>query len=177
MTIKELLTEILGDLGNHKNFFRTFFYKYSFNPSFRLLLNYRIGKYFNSSKYKIFKLIAIRYSIVQLKKRNCQISYNTQIGRNVKFAHPLGIVIGSGVVIKDNVKIWQQVTFGSHGKADMDKLYPVIEKNVKIYSGAKIIGKVRIGENAIIGANAVVLIDVPDNSIAVGIPAKIINKS
>ena len=85
--------------------------------------------------------------------------------------HAIGIVIGSGAVIGDNCKIYQQVTIGKEkGK------FPIIGDNVTIYSGAKIIGDVKIGNNAIIGANAVVTRDVPDNCVAVGVPARVIKK-
>ncbi|MBC6369212.1 hypothetical protein DDT91_20660 [Algoriphagus sp. AK58] len=109
-------------------------------------------------------------------KRSCQIDYSAVIGRNVKFAHPIGIVIGKNVIIGNNVKIWQNVTFGSHGKNALKKNYPVIKDNVRIFAGAKIIGGITIGENATIGANSVVNIDVPANATAVGIPCKILVK-
>jgi len=107
-------------------------------------------------------------------KRNCDISYNATIGKNLRLPHPIGIVIGDGVIIKDNVMVFQQVTFGSHGKKNQSLSYPIVENNVKIFAGAKIIGGITIGENAIIGANAVVNIDVPANTKAVGIPCRII---
>jgi serine O-acetyltransferase len=98
------------------------------------------------------------------------------IGKNIKLPHPLGIVIGAGVVIKDNVTIFQQVTLG--GKGGFHKLdYPIIENNVIIYAGAKILGSVTIGQNSIIGANSVVLSDIPPDSVAVGVPARILKIS
>ena len=90
--------------------------------------------------------------------------------------HPIGIVIGDGVIIKDNVTIFQQVTLGSHGKKGESFSYPIVEEGAKIYAGAKIIGGVVIGKKAIVGANAVVNINVPDHALAVGIPCKIIEK-
>jgi serine O-acetyltransferase len=91
----------------------------------------------------------------------------------VDFRHPIGIVIGDGVKIGDNVKIWHNVTIGSHGKANEDLGYPTIEKNVRIYEGATIIGKIVIGENSLIGSKSLVNKDVPQDSTAFGIPAKI----
>lgn len=58
----------------------------------------------------------------------------------MKLPHPIGIVIGDGVIIKDNVMVFQQVTFGSHGRKEKEMRYPIIESGVKIYAGAKIIG-------------------------------------
>ena len=104
---------------------------------------------------------------------NCDISYDTKIGRGVIFAHPIGIVIGNKTCIADGVRIWQNVTLGSHGKSNLGKNYPTVEKNVKIYAGAKIIGGITIGENSVVAANAVVNIDVPPNSIAAGVPCVI----
>lgn len=175
MNIKDLLNEIRFDLKKEGTINVKFVIaSFLFNPSFRLLLNYRIGKYLSSSKWKINHFIANRYRIKQLTKRNCQLSFNSTIGKGVRFAHPIGIVIGDGAVVKDNVIIWQQVTLGSHGRKGQDFKYPVIGNNVKIFAGAKIFGGITIGDNSVIGANAVVLKDVPENHVAVGVPAHII---
>jgi serine O-acetyltransferase len=176
MNFKELIKAIRFDLKNGEKITLKFIISsFLFDLSFRLLLNYRIGKYLNNSKWKIVRLIAIRFKNKQLTKRNCQISFNATIGKGVKFAHPMGIVIGDGVVIKDDVTIWQQVTLGSHGKKGQVLGYPIIENNTKIFAGAKIFGRITIGKRAIIGANAVVLKNVPDECTAVGIPAQIIH--
>ena len=75
--------------------------------------------------------------------------------------------------MKNNVKIWQQVTLGGRGNQSEKIEYPIIEENVKIFAGAKILGGVVIGKNAVIGANSVVLRNVPENCLAVGVPAEI----
>lgn len=175
-SLKQTLLEIKEDLSSSKISINSFFKNYFFSPRFRVLLNHRIGKYFSKSPYFIFKLISNYYKTRLIVKRHCDISYNSKIGKNLRLPHPLGIVIGDGVVIGDNVMIFQQVTFGSHGKKDSKKTYPIIENGVKIYAGAKIIGGITIGENAIVGANSVVNINVPPNSIAIGIPCRIITK-
>ena len=82
-----------------------------------------------------------------------------------------GVTIGSGAIIGDNCTIYHQVTIGKEKEK-----FPVIGEDVTIYAGAKIIGNVKIGNGAVIGANAVVLQDVPDNCVAVGIPARIIKR-
>ena len=106
----------------------------------------------------------------------CYLSSKANIGINVKFRHPVGIVIGEGVTIGNNVLIYQNVTLGAARVGEGNKgLYPRIESGVTIFAGAKILGSITIGENASIGANAVVLRDVPPNSVAVGIPAKILH--
>lgn len=175
-SLKQTIREIKNDFPEGKVSFRLFVINYLYKVRFRVLLNYRLGKYFSKSKNVFCRQISKYYKVRMTVKRNCDISYKAIIGKNLKMPHPIGIVIGDGVVIKDNIMIFQQVTIGSHGKRGEKKKYPVIESGAKIYAGAKIIGGISIGENAIIGANSVVNIDVPPNSIAVGVPCKILNK-
>ncbi|NHF61384.1 serine acetyltransferase [Flavobacteriaceae bacterium TP-CH-4] len=172
MSLKSLKSKIKSDLKCHgATCFLTVLRIYFFDTRFRLLLNYRLGRFLIEKQVKILPEF---YKRKQIIKRGCHISFFAQIGHEIKFMHPLGIVIGDDVCIGDNVQIWQQVTLGSHGKIGSERKYPKIGNNVKIYAGAKIIGDVIIGDNATIGANAVVLKNVPPNRIAVGIPAKII---
>jgi serine O-acetyltransferase len=94
------------------------------------------------------------------------------IGRRLQLPHPTGIVIGHGVTIEDDVTILQNVTLGHLGDGSGADAYPVIKSGSAIYAGAKIIGAVVVGPNAKIGANAVVLKDVPEGNAAIGVPAK-----
>lgn len=97
------------------------------------------------------------------------IDHRCTIGKHFRAEHPIGIVIGSGAVLGNFCKLYQNVTIGQkEGK------FPKIGDDVTIYAGACIIGDITIGNNAVIGANAVVINDVPENSIAVGVPAHII---
>lgn len=82
--------------------------------------------------------------------------------------HPYGIVIHSGCILGENVVIMQQVTLGQKSLQYTTDEVPVICSGSYIGAGAKIIGPVRVGHNAIIGANAVVTKDVPDNATVVG---------
>lgn len=95
------------------------------------------------------------------------------IAVSVKMPHPNGIVIHQHTVIKDDCMIMQQVTLGQTAEDGA----PTLERGVYVGAGAKVLGKIRLGENARIGANAVVLEDVPANCTAVGVPAKIIKRS
>ncbi|TNJ37009.1 serine O-acetyltransferase [Prosthecochloris vibrioformis] len=98
------------------------------------------------------------------------IPINSQIGGGLMIPHPNGIVIHPEAVIGSNCLIMQQVTIGTAGNGTGT---PIIEDNVDIGAGAKILGGIRIGSHARIGANAVVLKDVPEGTTAVGIPAEI----
>ena len=102
----------------------------------------------------------------------CQVSLGAKIGKNVILGNGgLGIVIHRDSVIGDNVYISPNVTIaGTTKKLGAAK----IGKNTLISTGARLLGPVTIGENCVIGANAVVISDIPDNSLAVGLPAKII---
>ena len=98
-----------------------------------------------------------------------------QIGENTDFEHHgLGCVVHNKVTIGSNCKIFQNVTIGAKWpEGSKTDGVPKIGNNVQIGCGAVIIGDVIIGNNVYIEANAVVLKDIPDNSIAVGVPAKI----
>jgi serine O-acetyltransferase len=97
------------------------------------------------------------------------------IGKRVFIDHGFGVVIGETAVIEDDVLIYQGVTLGgvslTHGKR-----HPTVKQGAVIGAGAKVLGNIIIGEHAKIGANSVVVKEVPDCSTAIGIPAHIIEK-
>jgi len=95
-----------------------------------------------------------------------------QIGRRLFIDHATGIVIGETTVIGDDVLIYQQVTLGGVSLSK-GKRHPTIEDHAVIGAGAKVLGNITIGANAKIGANSVVIHDVPANSTAVGVPARV----
>lgn len=104
----------------------------------------------------------------------CQIGVTTKLGKGVDLGYGgLGVVIHGRSVIGDKVSIGTGVTIGG---TNQQYDVPVIGDNSMIASGAKILGPIKIGKNTVIGANAVVLTDIPDNCVAVGIPAKIIKR-
>lgn len=105
---------------------------------------------------------------------SCDISLNADIAESVWFCHSgFGVVVNPNAVIKDNVYVQHGVTIG---EMDDSHKSPVIEENVYIGAKAMILGDIKIGKNAKIGAGAVVITDVPENSTAVGVPAKILYK-
>ena len=102
------------------------------------------------------------------------ISYKNQIGPGLYIGHQGGIVINEQVVIGKNCNLSQQVTIGVSRRGERAGV-PTIGDNVYIGPGAKIFGQIQVGNDAAIGANCVVTRDVPDNGVAVGIPAKVIS--
>lgn len=94
------------------------------------------------------------------------------IGNEFFIDHGMGVVIGETTIIGDGVTIYQGVTLGGTGK-EKGKRHPTIGNNVVIGTGAKVLGNINIGDNSYIGANAVVIKDVPANSTVVGVPGRI----
>lgn len=95
-----------------------------------------------------------------------------QIGQGLFIDHGMGVVIGETSIVGHNVTLYQGVTLGGTGK-ERGKRHPNIGDNVVVGTGAKILGNITVGENSYIGANAVVLKDVPVNSTVVGVPGRI----
>ncbi|WP_295744910.1 serine O-acetyltransferase EpsC [uncultured Oscillibacter sp.] len=102
-----------------------------------------------------------------------EIHPGAQIGRRLVIDHGCGIVIGETAEIGDDCLIYHGVTLGGTGK-DQGKRHPTIGNNVLISCGAKVLGPFKVGDNARIAANAVVLTGVPEGATAVGIPAKVV---
>ncbi|MBE6692604.1 MAG: serine O-acetyltransferase [Ruminococcaceae bacterium] len=96
-----------------------------------------------------------------------------QIGKGLFIDHGCAVVIGETTIIGDNCTIYQGVTLGGTGK-HVGKRHPTIGNNVMIGAGAKVLGPVVIGDNTKVAAGAVVLKDIPENSTAVGIPARVV---
>lgn len=103
---------------------------------------------------------------------NCYVPASCKIGKSTWFGYGgIGIVIHARAVIGNNCMIGQNTTIG--GRSGHYEV-PKIGDNVEICAGARVLGPITIGNNAIIGANAVVIKDVPDNAVVAGVPAKII---
>jgi len=101
-----------------------------------------------------------------------EIHPGAKIGKNLFIDHGMGVVIGETAILGDNVTIYQGVTLGGTGK-EKGKRHPTIGNNVVIGTGAKVLGNITIGDNSYIGANAVVVRDIPPNSTVVGVPGRI----
>ena len=144
-------------------------------PSVKAIFFHRIANFFCLAK---FDLISRMISQLSRFLTGIEIHPKAKIGKNLFIDHGMGVVIGETSEIGDNVTIYHGVTLGGISPSiDSDKQrnvkrHPTLKNNVVVGSGAQILGPVIVGENAKIGANAVVTKDVPENAVMVGIPAK-----
>lgn len=118
----------------------------------------------------LYKLLKITCQITTGIELQCE----TQVGRRLKIEHFGGIIISGDAIIGDDVVLRNGVTIGLRRTGERGA--PVIGNRVDIGAGAKLLGKITIGDDAVIGANAVVLCDVPAGALAVGIPARIVRR-
>lgn len=111
----------------------------------------------------------------QLERYGLYISKNARIGSGLVLPHPTAIVIGDGVEIGRDVTLYQSVTLGGRVPGDWARgNYPTISDGCTLFAGVVVVGRVHIGKNCTIGANAVVISDIPDNAVAVGAPARVV---
>ncbi len=101
-----------------------------------------------------------------------EIHPGARIGKSFFIDHGMGVVIGETAIIGDDVLLYQGTTLGGTGK-ETGKRHPTLGNNVVVGAGAKILGNITIGDSSYIGANAVVIKNVPSNSTVVGIPGRI----
>ena len=102
-----------------------------------------------------------------------EIHPGAKIGRRFFIDHGMGVVIGETAELGDDVTLYQGVTLGGTGK-ERGKRHPTLGNNVVVGTGAKILGNIKIGDHAQIGANAVVIRDVPPHSTVVGVPGRVV---
>jgi serine O-acetyltransferase len=101
-----------------------------------------------------------------------EIGNDVGLGRGVYFVHPIGIVIGGNARVGDRVKLMGSNTVGTA----KDNGYPEVEHDVVLGVGSRVLGPIRVGQSSAVGANAVVLHDLPPGSVAVGIPARVVRR-
>lgn len=143
-------------------------------PGFRAVAIHRFGVWRMSVRPKLLRApFSLLYRLLFRRCRNhygIELPYTVQLGRGVIIEHQGGIVIHGQTVIGDGCIIRQNCTLGLRRLDALDDA-PVLGRNVNVGAGAVILGKVSIGDDAVIGANAVVLGDVPASALATGIPA------
>jgi serine O-acetyltransferase len=147
-------------------------WRHSFSPRFASVVLIRVAQRLHARGWhRAAKLATLANFIVF----GIEVPARLQIGPGLVIPHTHGTILGAGTIGK-NVTIYQQVTLGAKladFAFDISKR-PHVCDGVIITAGAKVLGPVRLGERAIIGANAVVLRDVPPDSIAIGVPARVL---
>lgn len=141
------------------------------NRGFHALLVYRLSNWLYKRRIPLVPMILTR--IIQILYAIDK-DYRAEVRGGVVIVHGMGLVIGAGALLEgDHTKLYHGVTLGV-SESDGDRGFPSVGRGVLIGAGAKVLGNVQIGNKAKIGANAVVLKDVPEGCVAVGIPARII---
>jgi serine O-acetyltransferase len=146
-------------------------YQILIGRSIRAVYIYKISRWLYLRKLKPFGSLFWSSNVML---HSIEISPLSKIGRNFNLAHTVGTVIGDGVEIGHDVTLYQNVTLGSKS-SESGLRYPTIGNSVTIYPGSIVIGNVKVGDGATIGANSVVISDVPAGATVVGSPARIIN--
>ena len=162
-----LFRYIKQDFPN-RGFIRTYFG----GKGSQAIILFRLSQYLYNHNLKTLSFLIKNRNI---RLTGCDIDPAATIGKGVRIGHPVGIVISGKAVVGENVLIHDGVLMGTKNYEEWNSNVHVGD-NVEIGSGAKLMGNITIGKDAIIGANAVVIEDVPEGSIAVGIPARIIKK-
>ena len=134
------------------------------------IINHRIAHWFYKHNMRFLARFVSQWS---RHFTGIEIHPGAKIGRRLVIDHGMGIVIGETAEIGDDVLLYQGVTLGGTGK-DKGKRHPTIGNNVMVGCGAKVLGPFNVGDNARIAANAVVLTEIPADSTAVGVPAKVV---
>ncbi|MBQ7981305.1 MAG: serine O-acetyltransferase [Clostridia bacterium] len=137
------------------------------------IIMYRAAHWFHTRK-----MFVIARCISQFARflTGIEIHPGAKIGKGFFIDHGSGVVIGETTEIGDNCLVYQGVTLGGTGK-EKGKRHPTLGNNVMVGSGARVLGPFKVGDNAKIAANAVVLEEVPPNCTAVGVPARIVKRN
>ncbi|MHC4069699.1 MAG: serine O-acetyltransferase [Planctomycetota bacterium] len=184
MKFRDCFTIDLYARTNRRHSFRELCKKLIFDVGYRVVVYYRIAMFFKKVRFpnRLTNLLSSLFILRLCRVPGVEIRTKFEIGAGLSIYHPHDIVIGAGCKIGKNVALYSGITIGARilisidENNDPDTRYPTIEDGVTIFSGAKVIGAITIGQNSIIGANSVVNKSFPANSIIAGIPARLINK-
>ncbi len=147
-----------------------FFQPLLFYKGFHALQAYRVANYWVEEKLSFSLYIQ---SVVS-EKFNVDIHPNAKMGKGIMVDHASGVVIGETAIVGDYSSIFHGVTLGGVG-SEKGQRHPQVGKNVLLSANSTIVGNIKIGDNAKIGAGSVVIDDIPKDCTAVGVPAKVIN--
>lgn len=142
-------------------------------PGIRATQNHKIAHWCYEHDHKFLA----RYISQRTRhKTGIEIHPGAKIGKRLVIDHGMGIVIGETAEIGDDCLLYQGVTLGGTGK-ETGKRHPTIGNNVLVGSGAKVLGPFKVGDNSRVAANSVVLREIPENSTAVGSPARVVRQN
>lgn len=142
-------------------------------PGFHVLVTHKIAHFlYNHRCFFLARFVS------QLARHltGIEIHPGAKIGKRLVIDHGMGIVIGETAEIGDDCLLYQGVTLGGTGK-ETGKRHPTIGNNVLVGSGAKVLGPFKVGDNSRVAANSVVLREIPENSTAVGSPARVVRQN
>jgi serine O-acetyltransferase len=143
-----------------------------FYRGFKALQCYRVAHYFWSAhRYTLARYL----QSLSVEAFSMDIHPGARIAQGIFIDHGTGIVIGETAVIEKNVSILHNVTLGGTGKTSGAR-HPTIREGVMLGAGCKVLGNITVGKNSKVAAGSIVLQDVPDNTTAVGIPARIVER-
>lgn len=142
-------------------------------PGYKAVRAYRRAHWFHKRKMYFLARAISQHAV---KKTNIEIHPGAEIGRRFFIDHGTGVVIGETAIIGDDCTIYQGVTLGGTGK-DTGKRHPTLGNNVLVGAGAKVLGPFTIGDNSNVAAGSVVLSAIPENSTAVGSPARVVKRN
>ena len=178
MSFSHFLCLVRSDLYRYKGLvsFPFFIKSMLTRPGFKFSFYFRLGTYLTDKILLRPLLFLVKFMALHCTyKYGITIPFTSQIGAGIYIGHFGTIVVSSLAKIGKNCNISQGVTIGKAHRG-LRAGYPVIGNNVYIGPGAKVIGKISIGDNVAIGANCVVIDDVPANSVVVGVPGKIVSE-
>ncbi|MEQ8770536.1 MAG: serine O-acetyltransferase [Phycisphaerales bacterium] len=145
-------------------------------PGFRALAVHRFGVWRMTIKWRLARApLSVLYRTLERRVRNhygIELPYSVSVGRRVVIEHQGAIVVHGDSVIGDECTLRQGVTLGNRSREHPLEA-PTLGVGVDIGAGAKLLGPIQVGDRAVIGANAVVLTDVPAGHLAVGVPATV----
>jgi serine O-acetyltransferase len=178
MTLRELIRSDLARFtqtyvlrGQPFSRRRVFWESLIFKAGFQAVLLYRVSHRLYQRGWIYLPWFISR---VSLALTGAEIEFNAQIGAGLFVAHPVGIVVGRGTVIGSDATLFQGVTFGVKSwHPDAIRKFPTVGNKCFFFAGAAVLGGVMIGDGCVIGAHAVLTDDMPDGSLALGVPAKV----
>ena len=150
------------------------------HPGFHALAVYRFGQWRKTQRQLVRKPVGAAYILLNMIIRNVygiEIYDSTVVGRRVRIGHHVGVILGAGAVIGDDCLVRQNVTVGQALDRHTREEQPVLGQGVQLGAGATVLGKVRVGDGAIIGPHALVMTDVPAGATVWVSPTRVMRRA